>query len=428
MNVCLSFMVNEVIDYMAAAIVMTLIFVGSAYYLTVFTTSGLATISQINDQTQMLNLFDYLLLSTGNPPNWGSPTISTNQIDAFGLAQTSDEYNLSSLKLTRLIQPENITIGATKLCYIPVGANYSELVPCNGYYLNYTYAKQLLWVKGYEFRLTVQPALKVIIAQIQTSTCSFLVKVTSTSGIAVMGASINGTLIYTNEEGGNNNGAIKKFSLGIQNNQAGPTNTTGEAVLTFTSIESGSGNPCGKGFAVYATAEVGGVIDPGFYSSAQLDEAKIFTGTTGSQNSVTVIDVCNKDSSGTSGSNNPCSVEYVNLTQFVLASQGFSVQPLCGGKVNTGNGAGNPFSNITCPFNFKDGFLAVGVKPVGNSRPPEVVLVPISIAPLGLSVSYGLNPVGAGYAVTLVRTLDVDGFTYIARFTYWPDVGPVFGS
>ncbi|MEM0322189.1 MAG: hypothetical protein QW613_07350, partial [Thermoprotei archaeon] len=73
----------------------------------------------------------------------------------------------------------------------------------------------------------------------------------------------------------------------------------------------------------------------------------------------------------------------------------------------------------------------VAISQVGKSSvnsQPQLLIVPITPQLFGLSLVYGYSPQGSASAVTLTRIVLIGDASYIAQFTYWPDVGPVFGG
>ncbi|HLH45247.1 MAG TPA: hypothetical protein VKV31_00540 [bacterium] len=404
------------IDYMGAALGMVIIFIAAVFFFSGMITNGVAYSTQRNYALNAQNLFDYILLGTGSPSNWG---YTTSQPTAFGLAQPgASEYTLNPGAVLRLMPMSPINIGGRTYYYLNLGG-VSLIEPPN-YYVNYTYAKQLLGISGsYEFQLTLTPALNVTVKPISNS--KFLVTATGYGGAPMPNAQVTAQYVYAISSGngkGNNN-----LNVGVYTDSA-TTNTTGEAVISFPTQSSST-------YYLLVQVSAAGIYGAGYYTNNQIGYALANISVYPGSSYVNLTQHC------VSSITPPCGVDNYNVTLLIPSGNSYSLYEVCacpsstqgqGTCLNAGGGSGNTHSSVSCPGSFYDGYIAVAISKRGASSPQQLLLVPISPPLFDLKLTYGYNPHGSSSSVTLTRIVEISGISYVAQLAYWPDVGPVFGG
>ena len=101
-------MVNAVYDHVVAILVVGVIFVGAVVVLPAMSFANLQAVDQQQLRNTALNVFNAMLLDTGEPTNWGSMDpfyMNDPRIKRFGLASTQGTtfYVLDPNKVQRLI-------------------------------------------------------------------------------------------------------------------------------------------------------------------------------------------------------------------------------------------------------------------------------------------------------------------------------------
>jgi len=402
------------IDYMGAALGMVIIFIAAVFFFSGMITNGVAYSTQRNYALNAQNLFDYILLGTGSPSNWG---YTSNQPTAFGLAQPgAPQYTLNPGAVLRLMPMSPINIGGRTYYYINLGG-VSLIEPPN-YYVNYTYAKQLLGISGsYEFQLTLTPALNVTVKPVSTS--KFLVTVTGYGGAPMPDAQVAAQYAYAISSGVGS----KSISVGVYTGSA-ITNTTGQAVISFPTQPSST-------YYLLVQVSAAGIYGAGYYTNNQIGSALANISVYPGSSYVNLTQHC------VSSITPPCGVDNYNVTLLIPSGNSYSLFQVCacpsstqgqGTCLNAGRGSGNTYSTASCPGSFYDGYIAVAISKRGASSPLQLLLVPISPTFFDLKLTYGYNPHGSSSAVTLTRIVEISGISYVAQLAYWPDVGPIFGG
>jgi hypothetical protein len=413
-------MVNEMVDYMGAALGIVIIFVAAVFFFSATVTNGVAYATQRNYAANAQNLFDYILLSPGSPADWG---YTSTKPTSFGLAQqAAPQYTLSQGAVLRITPMQPITIDGKTYYYLDMGG--VAIIEPQNYYVNYTYAKQLLGINGqYEFQLTLTPAINVSVVK-QTNTSSgtvFQVTVIGYGGEPIAGAQINAILVYAKQS----SKSVNSYNVGLQA-YSNTTDTLGQATIDVKITPQST-------YYLLVQASAAGITGEGYYTSNQLGTALANISVYPGSGTVNLTQHCAGSTSP------PCGVDDYNVTLLVVSGGGhYSLTQICAciqGEesepcLNPGKGKGNDHANVTCPGSFYNGFIAVAIAKVGNggNSQPQLLLVPLSPQLFGVHVVYGYSPQGSVSAVTLTRIVDIGGISYVATFTYWPDVGPVYGG
>jgi hypothetical protein len=421
------------IDYIAAAVGIVIVFIGGVFIFGGMLTNGVANLEQKNSIMQAQSLFDYILLTPGYPSNWGSNS-SLTAPKAFGLAnaQATQPYTLSQADVMRLLvsssqfQKNAIQIGGKTYLNLTEGL-FSILVPV-GKTINYTYVKKVLGIYGsYEFYLSLTPALNVSVHPVSTSQgVKFSVKVTNFFGAPLPLATLTGSLIYLSQtsQGGcpNKNGANCP-SLIYYSTATATTNLSGVGILSFnTQVQPQS-------YALIVQASSSNLIGYGYYSSVTPSHLEAYALLQPGSDNVTLIQHCAVVTTA------PCGVDYFNVSNLIQNnSGGFSIINLTCTRywINGGKGVGNVHSNSTCSGLLYNGFLLVSIKQTGNGQQSNTILeiFPLNVAFANLFVNFGLNPVSthAISVTTLTRVVVISGVSYIATFAYWPDQAQAYGG
>jgi hypothetical protein len=192
-------MVNAVYDHIIAILVICVMFVSAVVILPTLSITSFKAVDQQQLRNTALNIFNAMLLDTGEPVDWGSfPDFQMNdpRIKRFGLASTESTafYVLDPDKVQRLV----------------VGN------PLN--YCDYNRIRELLGLQGYGFKLRIIPPFNVtnvdgtsILVKspvvINNNQLSYAVKVSHTDGVPIPNALVYATMVYT---GGSNFGITSR--------------------------------------------------------------------------------------------------------------------------------------------------------------------------------------------------------------------------
>ncbi|MEM0322190.1 MAG: hypothetical protein QW613_07355, partial [Thermoprotei archaeon] len=250
------------VDYMGAALGMVIVFLAAVFFFSGFITNGVAYSTQRNYALNAQNLFDYVLLSSGSPADWG---YTATQPQAFGLAQPgAPQYTLNPGAVLRLTPMKPITINNRIYYYITFGG--VALIEPPNYYVNYTYVKSILGIEGtYEFQLKLTPALNVTVQP--TANNEFLVSVTSYTGTPIPNAQINAQYVYANNQKQNaNNQKQNEINVGVMTTNA-VTNISGQALISFDNIQGGST------YYLLVQASAAGIQGAGYYTDNKISQA-----------------------------------------------------------------------------------------------------------------------------------------------------------
>ena len=165
---------HAIYDYIFTTIIlisMIVLTLGRIYGITDTLNSA---ISQDELQAKAEEILNKILLSPGDPPDWGTnPDVDPDNLKDFGLALAGGKpYELDMAKLLRLFDED-----------LPKVSGLS-LIPMDKVF-------ELLGIKGkYEFSIRILPALNITIIPIDEEEGVFKVKVTSQDGVPVPNAEV----------------------------------------------------------------------------------------------------------------------------------------------------------------------------------------------------------------------------------------------
>jgi len=183
--------VNAVYDHIIAIVVICVMFVGAVVVLPTLSVANIKAVDQQQLRNIALNLFNTMLLDTGEPINWGSiDPFNISMITRFGLASARDStlYLLDPNKVQRLIKGN------------PLGE------------LPYNAVKELLGLQGYEFTFKITPPFNVTNLDgtkidsmhppitLIGSTLRYAVKVSYLDGRPIPNALVEATVYYTTKD------------------------------------------------------------------------------------------------------------------------------------------------------------------------------------------------------------------------------------
>ncbi len=173
-------MVNAVYDHIVALLVVGAIFVSAIVVLPSISFVGLQTVDQQQLRNTALNVFNTMLLDTGQPVNWGAlRNFQHNdpRVTRFGLASArySTFYTLDPDKVQRLV----------------VGN------PLN--YTDYNTVRNLLGLQDYGFKLRIVPPFNVTFMGIHAAgtILDYSVKVVYLDGKPIPNAKVAATAVYS---------------------------------------------------------------------------------------------------------------------------------------------------------------------------------------------------------------------------------------
>jgi len=194
-------MVSAVYDHLIAILVIGAIFVGAVVVLPTMSYINLQAVDQQQLRNTALNIFNAMLLNTGEPTNWGSIRDfqkNDQRVQRFGLAsaQESTFFVLDPDKVQRLV----------------VGN------PLN--YCDYNKVRELLGLQNYGFRLRIIPPFNVTFLSVSLmgdSLC-YKARVSYLDGGPVPNAEASATVVCTDGKDYfniNQSGTVKTNSMGI---------------------------------------------------------------------------------------------------------------------------------------------------------------------------------------------------------------------
>lgn len=415
-------MVNEYIDYMGAAVGFVLIFVSASLYMSGFAASGVAYNMEQNSATQAQNLLDQVLGSTGSPADWGA---SPKYPVVFGLKQAGAQpYTVDPLKALRLIatQPCTLPNGQAASCVSTGVEDFYFFYPIP-YYVEYGYARTLLEAQpDFEFQLRFTPALNVSIYGPTVYGSSgkyyyaFPVRVYSAYGAPVADARVNGTLFAAQCSGrGVCEVVLQTFAASTI------TDLGGFGELEFTTQTEY------QAYSVVALASVSGIRGLGFYTKPT-QNTLVYVEVAPQTGNIAVVRSCTAT---------PCSVVYPNITTYSFTASGLERYAAC---VSPRLTVGEGFEEADCSGLPAQGLVAIGLansncngEGQGANCVEEALIAPVDVfGAFGLRVVYGgpggQGPGASAVSATVMRSVTIGGFTYVASLTYWPDFGPVYGG
>ena len=184
---------NAVYDHIIAILIVGAIFVGTVVVMPTMSLINLQAVDQQQLRNTALNVFNAMLLGTGEPADWGSidPFYTDKPpVERFGLASAQDSifYVLDPDKVQRLVKGN------------PLGE------------INYTTAKKLLRLQGYGFSFRIIPPFNVTkedgtpitptnnpanLTGSNKDILQYAVKVAYLDGRPIPNANILATIVYT---------------------------------------------------------------------------------------------------------------------------------------------------------------------------------------------------------------------------------------
>lgn len=172
---------NAVYDHIIAILVVGMIFVGAVVILPTMSFANLQAVDQQQLRNTALNVFNAMLLDTGQPVSWGSIRdfkMNDPRVQRFGLASAQDStfYVLGPDKVQRLV----------------VGN------PLN--YCDYNRVRELLGLQNYGFHLRIIPPFNVtFLSPPSVTPCclNYKVRVAYLDGTPIPNAQTYATVVYT---------------------------------------------------------------------------------------------------------------------------------------------------------------------------------------------------------------------------------------
>jgi hypothetical protein len=204
---------NPIYEYIAAILILSVVVGYSLYQLNTMSSSQLSIASEEQLQPVAGRLLDKILLTEGNPTDWGS-NISINKFNLvdFGISsQLVDMYRIDADKLMRLVEVVNTTINPL---YIPP----TTMGALTGIYPNDSWS--------YGFRLLVKTALNISITN--STPANFTIDVTNYFGRYAENAQVNAIYVLIYTPFGTN--GVFNYTIASASNV---TNWQGETVLNF---------------------------------------------------------------------------------------------------------------------------------------------------------------------------------------------------
>ena len=186
-------MVNAVYDHIIAILVVCVMFVSAVVILPTLSITSFKAVDQQQLRNTALNIFNAMLLDTGEPVDWGSdPFFSFDKVSKFGLARAGDSifYVLDPDKVQRLVKGN------------PIGE------------LPYYKVKELLKLQGYDFAFQIIPPFNITNVGgtkideyhspineplLSQKKLQYAIKVSDLYGRPIPNAVIQGTAIYTDK-------------------------------------------------------------------------------------------------------------------------------------------------------------------------------------------------------------------------------------
>lgn len=394
------------IDHMIALIMFVAVLIASiGAYSQIM---GAAIIQQRNHQVAMesYELANSILLNPGYPLVWGQ----SNSIPlSFGLQDPNQGgYALSPFSLQRLVSSSQAPVyyNKTGLWYSnnSLGGGGSLLTPVTGC-VNYTTAAKLLGVNAsYGFQLVIKPTLNVSISEINRNPLKLMVGV-SGAGLPLSGAYLNYSLFNAVPSGNLN---IPYPLLNVYSGTA-QTNTTGSALLQFTSVNGSNA------YSIIVYAYLSGLVGSGYYSRNSFTNNAFIVPLVQNFTTGQVLLAHNWDINPPSVGGTPAALHY-NST-FLVLDKNFGLREVAlvnsNGTVNYGQG--KPYGQVRIPTS-EPGILLVTYRK-GNEY--CITMTPWGISPLGFSVTFGGDSSNADWVATELRQMTVNGISYQVKLAVW---------
>jgi hypothetical protein len=324
--------------------------------------------------TRTSDILDNILLSSGNPINWGK---SNSEPTGFGLQDPEfTQYRISPYSLMRLqsLTGEPINYSKTGLTYsnITIGLNNFLLVPYSRA-INYSTASKLLGIDGmFGFKLSFTPIVTVELTEIQSANPLRIRVQAFGTGFPLSNATISYCLFRVINKGSQMN---PEYASSFGTTQA---DDQGVAVLDF------SGVAATDSYVLIAYAHSSGLIGVGYHERITADKRYVVPFIDSFEDRRVIL----AHSYDIHQFGPPNSAVFYNAT-FVLLTEDFTLREMpmensTGkiGKVNYGNG--EPYQTITIPT-YSPGILIITYQ---SNNEDGIVLMPWGLSSLAFPVVF----------------------------------------
>lgn len=399
-------MVSASIDHLVSLtifIAATLLFIG------LFNDTIQTAVIYQNHQTiatKASDLLDTILLSPGNPYNWG---LTDNGTTSFGVQDPEfTQYRLSPFSLARLT-----SLTGTPVYYPKTGEYYSNitmdsqsfLLLANNSAIDYSsVAKNLGINSSYGFQLSFTPIVTVEITETHSANpLSFGVNVQGT-GFPLVNAEITYCLLAVNMNGGEGSYPAYATSYGVTY-----TDSKGQASVNFNEIT----NPADC-YALIAYARLGSLVGVGYHERVSSENEYVLPFVDSmSEGRVLIAHSYDVHYFG------PPVAEIKYNATFVFLSDDFVLQqiPLENAVGHVNYGDGKPYDVINIPTS-NPGILLISYQKSANDG--GIVLMPWGISSLAFSVVFGDQSIeNKEWIATDMRQVLVGEIAYQAKISVW---------
>lgn len=368
-------MVNAVYDHIIAILIVGVIFVGAVVVLPTVSFANLRALDQQQLRNTALNVFNVMLLDTGEPAHWGSlDPFDMNDVERFGLASVQDSafFVLDPMKVQRLV------VGN------PSG------------YLEYETLRNILSLQDYGFRMSIIPVFNVTAKDSrQGNNLRFEVSVSSHEKIPIPNAHVEATLVYYTNE---------MMLAHVEN----LTNALGQCT-----IEKEVPSDVSDYVVVLKTTVAGLTV----LSSSYMEGAhQHLMNVSMVGNNVTIhIPEGPGWEKGASGARWVEDVLLVNKDEVYSVHDGTQDD-----KITYGAGHWGWSRLIYGLSSFEPIFMIFGIS-VPNPRRFVIYLGPYTTASGFPVLDYGGGPVSTGRVLLLTRSVSISGLKYIAKLWFWKE-------
>ncbi len=391
-------MVNAVYDHVVAIVVVGLMFVGAVVVVPTMSFVNLQAIDQQLLRNTALNVFNTILLDTGQPINWGSIrdfTTNDPRVKRFGLAgaEESTLYVLDPDKVQRLVKGN------------PLGE------------MTYDRVKQLLSLQGYGFSLKIIPPFIVKFSSNDISVVGnslrYKAQVSYLDGRPIPNAQIYATVVYTKDN--------DYFNI----SQSGPSQTSALGVCNGTATLDAEGSPPDY-YMVTLRVTVADVATLIVTSGQTFD------------NRIARINIVYDTVVLTSWKDPPDFNEPPNMNVWILDIVAFDSGGTLwylfegpssgnqGNRFNSGDGLFERWSKVFNGLHDSDPVIMIfnfwAVDPVTGQGRSQVLVTVAYPNLLGSSVfEYGGSTTAGGSAVRIQRSVQISGMTFTAELWLWKE-------
>jgi hypothetical protein len=270
--------------------------------------------------------------------------------------------------------------------------------------MNYTTAANLLGVNAsYGFQLVVKPTLNISISQINLNPLKLMVGV-SGAGLPLSGAYLNYSLFNAVPSGNPN---IPYPLLNMYSGTA-QTNTTGSALLQFTSVNGSNA------YSIIVYAYLSGLVGSGYYSRNSFTNNAFIVPLVQSFATGQVLLAHNWDINPPPGGGT-APLQY-NST-FLVLNNNFGLREVALANSNGTVNNGQSPQQLQIPTS-GPGILLIAYRQE-NTNEYCITMMPWGISPLGFSVTFGGNSSNAGWVATELSQMTVNGISYQVKLAVW---------